>query len=87
MREEIMKNNFKKEFIMTKENENAFQTANKWHICIKIFTEKYVRVRDHCYVTGKCRGSIQSCNVNFRLANKIPVIFHNIYVDDMNVIS
>lgn len=29
MREEIMKNNFKKEFIMTKENENAFQTANK----------------------------------------------------------
>ena len=37
------------------------------------------RVRDHCYITRKYRVSPrQSCNVNSRLTNKIPVIFHNL---------
>ena len=38
-----------------------------------------VRVRDHCHVTGKYRGSAHvSCNLNFQLTNKIPVVFHNL---------
>ena len=38
-----------------------------------------VRVRDHCHVTGKYRGSAhQVCNLNFQLTNKIPVVFHNL---------
>lgn len=36
-------------------------------------------VRDHCHVTGKYRGSAHTaCNRSFRLANMIPVIFHNL---------
>ena len=38
-----------------------------------------VRVRDHCHITGKYRGSAhQVCNLNFKLTNKIPVVFHNL---------
>ena len=37
------------------------------------------KVRDHDHVTLKYRGSAHwSCNINRKLANKVPVIFHNI---------
>ena len=42
---------------------------------IKKYFEKDVRVKDHCHITGKYRGSAhQDCNINYRLADKIPVI-------------
>ena len=64
---------------MTKKNEQDFDEAEEWHICGKAYCEDDVRVRDHCHVTGKYRGSPhQSCNVNFRLTDKIPVVFHNL---------
>ena len=38
-----------------------------------------IKVRDHCHITGKYRGSAhQKCNRRFRLIDKIPVIFHNL---------
>ena len=38
-----------------------------------------IKVRDHCHVTGKYRGSAHLvCNLNFNLTNKIPVVFHNL---------
>ena len=46
-----------------------------------------MRVRDHCHVTGKYRGSAQQdCNLNFKLTDKIPVIFHNLRGYDSHVI-
>ena len=36
-------------------------------------------VRDHSHVTGRYRGSApQSCNLNFKVTKKIPVVFHNL---------
>ena len=46
---------------------------------IQKYSEKYIRVRDHCHITGKYRGSAhQDCDINFQLSDKIPVIFHNL---------
>ena len=64
---------------MTPDDENDFQTATSCHICGNKYIESDVRVRDHCHVTGKYRGSAhESCNLNFKLTDKIPVIFHNL---------
>ena len=46
---------------------------------IKNIQKKDIRVRDHCHITGKYRGSAhQDCDINFQLSDKIPVIFHNL---------
>ena len=79
----IMKKHFNKPLRMTKEDEDKFQKADKCHICDKEYTEKDIKVRDHCHITGKYRGSAhQDCNINyFRLKVdelKIPVVFHNL---------
>ena len=55
---------------------------DKCHICDKEYTDKDVRVRDHCHITGKFRGSAhQECNLKLMVKPediKIPVIFHNL---------
>ena len=46
---------------------------------IKKVQIKNVKVRDHCHVTGKYRGAAHAiCNLNFKLSDKIPVVFHNL---------
>ncbi|KAL9988938.1 hypothetical protein ACROYT_G003434 [Oculina patagonica] len=46
------------------------------------YTNDDIRVRDHCHITGKYRGSAhQECNLKLRIEPdkiKIPVIFHNL---------
>ena len=78
----IMKKEFNKPLIMTKDDEDKFQKAQECHICNKQYTKKDIRVRDHCHITGKYRGSAhQDCNLKLRINPKeikIPVIFHNL---------
>ena len=46
-----------------------------------------MKVRDHCHVTGKCRGAAHwSCNIDFQLTKKISVIFHNLKGYDSHLI-
>ena len=46
---------------------------------IKKVQIKNVKVRDHCHVTGEYRGAAHTiCNLNFKLTDKIPVVFHNL---------
>ena len=78
----VMKKHFDKPLRMTREDENEFKKATTCHICDKKYTEKDIRVRDHCHITGKYRGSAhQDCNLKLRINPeeiKIPVIFHNL---------
>ena len=78
----VMKKYFNKPLRMTEENEQEFKKATTCHICDKKYTEKDIRVRDHCHITGEFRGSAhQECNLKLRINPKeikIPVIFHNL---------
>ena len=79
---QIMKTCFNKPLKMTEDDENEFQKAEACHICDIEYTEKDIRVRDHCHITGIYRGSShQDCNLKLRVNPeeiKIPVIFHNL---------
>ena len=67
---------------MTKDDLDVFEKAAECYICNKQYTREDIRVRDHCHITGKFRGSAhQECNQKLTLNPdkiKIPVIFHNL---------
>ena len=64
---------------MSAENEERFQSSDKYWICYKLFDVGDNKVRDHCHVIGKCRGSARwRCNVYLKLNKKVSVIFHNL---------
>ena len=64
---------------MTKEDKIKLKKTDSCHICNKKYTDKDMKVRDHCHITGKFRGSAhQDSNLNCKLTDKIPVIFHNL---------
>ena len=45
---------------------------------IEITSRHFWKVRDHCHYTGKYRGAANSiCNLEFKVPNEIPVVFHN----------
>ena len=78
----IVKQQFNKPLKMTKGDEIEFKKADECHICNNKYTDEDIRVRDHCHITGKYRGSAhQECNLKLRVNPeevKIPVIFHNL---------
>lgn len=80
--QKITKKHFNKPLIMTTEDEKNFKKADKCHFCDKQYSEKDIRVRDHCHISGKYRGSAhQGCNLKLKIKPqgiKIPVIFHNL---------
>ena len=78
----------KKEMIpLINEGKESYKNQKICHICEKEFCidednkkefRKMQKVRDHCYYTGKYRGAAHSiCNLNYKIANEIPVVFHN----------
>ena len=84
---DIVKELFNREMVLTPEDREDFKRSTKCFICEEEYKDDDVRVRDHCHITGKYRGSAhQKCNVNFTLTNKIPVIFHNLRGYDSHLI-
>ena len=84
---EVMKKYFNKNLVMSFDEEEIFQLSNKCWICDKLFDAGDEKVRDHCHITGKCRGATHfSCNANFKLSKKLPVIFHNLRDYDSHLI-
>ena len=86
----MVREEFQKPLVMTKENEIDYQNATKCHICnrrFKVVDGKDVdggklKVRDHCHITGQYRGAAHNdCNLKWVISAeklKIPVIFHNL---------
>jgi len=66
--QKMIKYRFNKLLKMTKKDDENFKKAKECHICNKKYDEDK-RVRDHCH---------EACNLNFKLTDKIPVIFHNL---------
>ena len=59
-----MRKHFRKPLVMSDDEEEMFKASASCHICGEQYKEKDVRVRDHCHVTGKYRGSAhQECNL------------------------
>lgn len=74
-----MKEHFCKEMVLTGNDKRRFRENVACYICGKEYLEAEVKVRDHCRVIGKCRGfTHHALNVNFQLADKIPVILDNL---------
>ena len=64
---------------MSAEYEQKFQSNNKCWICDKLFGLGNYKVRDHCHLTEKYRGSSHwSCNIYLKLTKNVSVIFHNL---------
>ena len=79
---DVVKKHFNKPLVMTDDDDMRFKLMDKCHICGEKYTDKDVRVRDHCHITRQFRGSAhQECNLKLRIKPddiKIPVIFHNL---------
>ena len=64
---------------MSEEEEQQFQLSNSYWICKKLTDNDDEKVRDHCHVTAKLRGTTHwSYNINLQLTKLFPVIFHNL---------
>ena len=76
---DVMKKHFNNKFTMTKEDNEDFQNSTKCMICDNDYINTDIKVRYHCRVTGKYRGSVPTdCNIDVKLYHKIPVEFHNL---------
>ena len=69
------------------EEEEQLQSSNTCWICEKLIDDGDEKVRDHCQVTGKFRGTAYwSYNINFQLTKKVSVIFYNLRGYDSHLI-
>ena len=84
---DVMKKPFNKNLVMTAEQNEEFERTNICWICGKLIDIGDNKVRDHCHITGKCRGAAHwSCNVNLKVSKKLVVIFHNFRGYDSHLI-
>ena len=63
------------------------RTLTKCWIYDNEYIDNDVKVRHHCHITGKQRGSAQGdCNMNLKLNHKASIIFHNLKNYDSHLI-
>ena len=73
-----LKKHFDKKVVMTKEDDEIFENSIKYLIC-DVYVEGDVKVRDHCYIFWKYRGSPhRNPNINVLVNQQIHVVFHNL---------
>ena len=70
---------------MSEKEEELFQQS--FWISEKLIDNDNEKVRDHCHVTGKFRGTAHwNCNTCLQLTKNVPVIFHNLNGFDSHLI-
>ena len=76
---DVLKKKINKELTMTKEDDEDFKNSTKCWIFDNAYVDSDVKVRDHCRMTRKYRGSPhRDCNVNVKLNHKIPFVYRNL---------
>ena len=84
---DVMKKHFNKELVMAKEDDKDFENFNKCWIFDNAYLQGDVKVRDHCHITGKYRGSaLRDCTIKIKPNHKIPIVFHNLKNYDSHLI-
>ena len=64
---------------LTKLQVKEYNKVRECHICFKPFSKIDRKVRDHCHYSGLYRGAAHSsCNLQYKIPNYIPVVFHNL---------
>ena len=54
---DMIKNHFNKVLVMTKKDDEDFENSIKYWFCDNDYVDSDTKVRDHCHITGKYRGS------------------------------
>ena len=48
-------------------------------ICDPVYVESDVKVKHHCHITVKYRGSgDRNCSINIKFHHKVPIVFKNL---------
>ena len=69
-----MKKHFRKNLIMSEEENEQLQSSNTCWICKKPIDNDDEKVGNQCHVTGKIRGVAHwICNLNLQLTKNVPV--------------
>ena len=64
---DMMKKHFHKDLLMTKKENEDFENLTKCWICGNDYIDGDVKVRNHCHITGRYRGSAnRDCNINVK---------------------
>ena len=84
---DVIKKHFNKNLVMSAEENERFEMTNICWICGKLINLDDNKVRNHCHITGKYRGAAHwSCNINLKVSEKVPVIFHDLKGYDSHLI-
>ena len=84
---DVMKKYFHKELVITKNCDEDFENSVKCWICDNDYVDGDVKVRDHCHITGKYRGSAhRDCNTKVKSNYKNPIAFRNLNNYDLHLI-
>ena len=72
---DVMKKHFNKELVMSDKDNEKFENSTKCWICDNAYVDGDVKVRNHCHITRKYRGSAhRDYNIGVKLNHKIHAV-------------
>ena len=84
---DVRKKHCHKNLVMSAEENEEFENCSICWVCGKLIDIDHNKIRDHCHITGKYRGSCHwSCNINLKLSKKLVVMFHDLRGYDNHLI-